>query len=364
VKKRANGEGSVYRTGDGAWRAAVRGGKPSFRAETRELAIRKRDEYLRSHRQTISLPKRARDSFAALLATWLDSRADALRPRTLESYRYTAERYIIPSIGDVPIGRLSPDHIRSAMSLASSPRTKNYVRSICHLALEYAVDHDTLARNVARKVDPVAGKRTEREMPSETQWTALLGAIGGEAIATRAVLLVIAYCGLRVGEACGLRWVDYSDGQLAIRRAADRQGNLVPVKTAAGRRVVPVGRRVEAALGEWYAVQAELRVTHTDRWRDVATPDLMFTTRYGGPWNQRNILRAAHRVTEKAGLGKRSVHYLRHMAISHLIADPEVDIKTVQAIAGHSSIRVTMDTYGHLIPGRLQVAAKAMDRKG
>jgi integrase len=362
-KRRANGEGSVYKLKSGTWRASCPGGTPSFRGSTRDEAIRRREAYLRTNRHIVVLPKQARDSFAALLKRWLDSRRPSLRPRTIESYHDTATRYIIPAIGDIPIGRLTAEDIEKAMSKGKSPRTRNYIRSICHLALEFAMDRDLILRNVARKVSPVASASPSREMPSFDQWEALKGAIADQPIPTRALLLVLTFSGLRVGEVCGLRWPDYVAGELHVARAADREGNLVAVKTKAGTRTVPVGKLAAAALDVWREEQAKLRKKHARRWKDAPIDDLIFTTRYGSQWNQRNVLRAAHRVTEKAGMGKKSVHYLRHLAISHLISDPDVDIKMVQTIAGHSSIRVTLDTYGHLIPGRLHKAAEAMDRK-
>ncbi|HXG58213.1 MAG TPA: site-specific integrase [Thermoanaerobaculia bacterium] len=323
--------------------------------------MRKREVYMRQ-RASLNLAGRAGDSFAALLAKWLDAKRDALRPRTIESYHQTATRYVLSAIGDVPASRLTADDIQRAMAMAVAPRTKNYIRTVCHMALEYGVDHDLVLRNVARKVSPVRTPEVEREMPPQKQWEALLAAIDSRAPCTRSLLLVIAFCGLRVGEACGLKWEDYREGELRIRRAADRDGNLVSVKTKAGKRSVPVPKVVAAALDAWRAKQDALRRKRAAMWRK-AEPDLMFTTRYGGGWNQRNVLRAVHAVTKTAGMGAKSVHYLRHVAISHLIADPEMDLKTVQSIAGHSSIRVTLDTYGHLIPGRLKVAAEAMDRR-
>lgn len=363
MAKRASGEGSIFKLKDGTWRAAIPGGRHSFRGKTRAEAIRRRDAYLRSHRIILSLPKSARDSFAALLSRWLDSRRDSLRPRTFESYHETSTRYIIPTIGEIPIGQLSPEDIQRAMAAGKSPRTKNYIRSVCHLALEYAVDNDMIARNPARKARRVAPPERHLEMPSADESTSLIAAIQTENPCPRALLFVILFSGLRVGEACGARWSDYTNDYLHVRRALDREGNLVPVKTAAGRRTVPIQKLARAALEEWRAEQSRQKEEHATRWRD-ATPDLMFTTRFGTAWSQRNVLRVAHRVTKKAGIGRRSVHYLRHLAISYLISDPEVDIKTVQSIAGHSSIRVTLDTYGHLMPGQLQKAARAMDRRG
>ncbi len=362
--KRAAGEGSVFRLKDGTWRAACRLGKPSFRGATRAEALRKRDAYLRTHHQFLALPKRARDSYASLLQRWLDSRRDSLRPRTVESYYETIERYIIPTIGLVSFGALTADHISQAMAKAKSPRTKNYIRLVCHLALKFAVERGELSVNVATLVPSVRQRHVEREMPTDEQWTALKAAIARENVGTRALLLTIAFCGLRVGEAIGLRWSDFHGSHFSVQRAASRSHELAPVKTKAGKRLVPLSELAIAALNEWRSEQKRLREKHAKRWKRAHVPDLVFTSRYGTPWSDRNVLRAVHRVTEKAGLGKKSTHYLRHVAISHLISDPEMDIKSVQMIAGHSSVQVTLDTYGHLMPGWLQKAKAAMDRKG
>src|SRR6202040_1922854 len=220
--------------------------------------------------------------------------------------------YIIPTIGHVSLGAVSPDDISRAMATATSPRTKNYVRSVCNFALKFAVSRGMIVENVAAKVSTVQRTHREREMPTPDQWQKLREAIAAELPCTRALLLVVAFCGLRVGEARGLRWSDFSDGHLRVRRSASRAGDLAPVKTSSGRRVVPVGRLATAALEEWRVEQQKLRDRHARRWKHVDVADLMFTTRFGTPWSDRNVLRAVHRVTEKSGLGKKSTHYLRH----------------------------------------------------
>lgn len=348
---------------DGSWRASCVGGRPSFRATTRTEALRRRDEFLRKHRKVLALPKRARGSFADYLRRWLDGARPRLRPRTIESYEHTITRYIDPAIGAVPIGHLSETDISKAMATADSVRTRNYIRSVCFMALEAGLNSGELHANVARRVRPLKHVSVERDMPGDELWNALMVEIDKERPATRAMLLVLAYGGLREGEVCGLRWPDYVAGDLVVMRAADRSGNLVPLKTKAGRRRVPLPDVVAEALDAWRDEQAKMRKRHGGRWSKTSTPDLMFTSRYGTPLHPRNVLRAAHRVTGRAGMGRHSAHYLRHLAISNLIADPNVDIKTVQMIAGHSSIRVTIDTYGHLMPGRLQQARESMNRR-
>jgi integrase len=55
-----------------------------------------------------------------------------------------------------------------------------------------------------------------------------------------------------------------------------------------------------------------------------------------------------------------SFHGLRHCHVSQLIA-ANVNIKTIQKRVGHSSIKTTLDTYGHLLPGMDEAAAEAIE---
>jgi integrase len=52
----------------------------------------------------------------------------------------------------------------------------------------------------------------------------------------------------------------------------------------------------------------------------------------------------------------KQLHDLRHSFLSWLIQSGQ-DIKTIQAVAGHSQIQVTLDVYGHLMPGAMRGAA-------
>jgi integrase len=54
-------------------------------------------------------------------------------------------------------------------------------------------------------------------------------------------------------------------------------------------------------------------------------------------------------------------HDLRHSCATFLVATG-VDPKSVQELLGHTTIRLTMDTYVHAMPENLRPAARAMDR--
>ncbi|MCA1852837.1 MAG: site-specific integrase [Beggiatoa sp.] len=94
---------------------------------------------------------------------------------------------------------------------------------------------------------------------------------------------------------------------------------------------------------------AELR-----RWRLQCPPgahDLVLPSGAGNPENHGNLLnRGFYPALRRAGLRKIRFHDLRHTYPSLLIANGEHP-KRIQALMGHSSTNVTMDMYGHLMPG-------------
>ena len=159
----------------------------------------------------------------------------------------------------------------------------------------------------------------------------------------------------------GLRWVDVDlkNGELHVRQRADRYNEMGKPKSEAGERTIPLGPFVVNTLKEW----------------KLACPKgelgLVFPNTLGKIWDHADIvsryvwpvmIAAGVTVTVKDGEGKAAteakytgLHSLRHFYASWLInrkkdGGLELPPKTVQARMGHSSIVVTMDTYGHLFP--------------
>ncbi len=101
----------------------------------------------------------------------------------------------------------------------------------------------------------------------------------------------------------------------------------------------------------------------------------MFASSIGTPLDARNVLRHFERVLSGAGLqlskadrqaGKRDerarlrFHSLRHSCASLLLSQ-HVSARAVMEVLGHSEIRLTMDTYSHVMPQLMTEAANAMD---
>ena len=158
----------------------------------------------------------------------------------------------------------------------------------------------------------------------------------------RALVLVGAYGGLRIGELAGLRRsrVDLLRGTVEVAEIVTEVGGRLrvgPPKTHASRRTVGLPRAVVEELAAHLATPAE--------------PDaLVFTAPKGGPLRviafRARIWRPA---TRAAGLDGLRIHDLRHTAVALWIA-AGANPKEVAARAGHTSVSFTLDRYGHLYP--------------
>ena len=171
----------------------------------------------------------------------------------------------------------------------------------------------------------------------------------------RALVIVDAYCELGLSELAGLRrrHVDLSGGTVrAVENAVDVRGEIVwaAPETRAGRRTVPMPAGVRATLEE-----------HLSTYVDVAPDALVFAGTGGGvlragQWRARHW----HPAVDAAGLEPLRPHDLRHTAVALWIA-PAPNSKQIATWAGHTSVSVVLDRYGHLFEGHEAVVLNRLD---
>lgn len=87
---------------------------------------------------------------------------------------------------------------------------------------------------------------------------------------------------------------------------------------------------------------------------------LVFGDKNGKPFQAATIYRRADRVWEARSLGRLRLHQARNTYASFMIA-AGVNAKALSSFMGHSSIKVTFDLYGHLMPGTEVEAAALLD---
>jgi integrase len=166
----------------------------------------------------------------------------------------------------------------------------------------------------------------------------------------KTVLMLAVMSGLREGELIGLKWtdIDWINKQVQVRRSCVR-GVFYKPKTKTSRRNVDIGLKMIAQLRSW----------------KVACPpnklDLVFPSNAGTPLDGCHLMRRVFApAAKRAGLKRIRFHDLRHTYASIQI-EKDVHPKYLQAQLGHSSIKVTLDVYGHLMKGSNPEAANAME---
>ncbi|MEV0668132.1 tyrosine-type recombinase/integrase [Actinomadura luteofluorescens] len=255
--------------------------------------------------------------------------------------------------------------------------TLNRICSTLRSALNAALREGLIVENpVALLVMPAAWQpravvwtaaRVERwewtgERPAVAVWTAeqtaaFLHAIRGHCL--YAVYHLIALCGLRRGEAAGLRWVDVDleHGTATIcQQLQRRNGRLTacPPKTAHSARVTALDRTTIAALGAHRDRQQAGAAAYGDRCRDSG---YVFTNLNGDPVSSGRFAHVFQGLLAEHRPPPVRLHDLRHGAATLALA-AGLELKVVQEMLGHSSIVLTAGTYTSVLPKLAHTAAE------
>ena len=174
---------------------------------------------------------------------------------------------------------------------------------------------------------------------------------------------VMAFTGLRRGEACALRWADVNltQGYIVVRsQLVEVRGQVIEgkPKTRSGEdRRVDIGQRtIGALMAHRFAQDAERA-----QWGSGYTEGgRVFAREDGTDLSPGQVTKTFLRLSEAAGLRQVRLHDLRHGAASLMLAGG-VDVAVVSKRLGHSSVRLTVDTYSHLLEGVGRGAADAAE---
>lgn len=323
----------------------------------------------------------------AFAEKWL---ADQLQLRTSSRsrYRFHLTKHVYPVIGDQAIRTVSRSTIQGLVSgLVAKGLAPGTVRGI------YRTISIVFAAAAADQVIPAARNPCTRvKVPEASQSRAvaltreqLFGLAEYMPAHFRALPLVGAGCGLRPGELFGLELdpshsLDMLGRRVLVRQqlTSDTGGGqpyLTPPKTAAGVREVPLADETLEVLAEHMAKFPPVEVEVEDRTGTrpaKRTARLVFyaveETRAGmrrTPLRRSTFnttwTRAVKRARE-AGVelpARVTPHALRHTYVSLMIASG-VNVKAIQTLVGHSDIRETLNTYGHLLPDQHEVSRAAI----
>ena len=274
---------------------------------------------------------------------------DPYKPSVLRGYETSMRLRVLPELGGARLTEISRLDVQDLVDqmLAQGRDASTIRNTLIPLRAVYrrALARGEVAVNPVGGVElpSVRGRRDRIASPKEA--VALIAAVREE---DRAVWATAFYAGLRLGELLALRDddVDLELGVIRVERAWDPHAGVIEPKSRAGRRTVPI----VAALRPHLAARKLRR-------RGAAG---FFFGDGQRPFNRNALVNRANRVWKKARLQPIGLHECRHTFASILIA-AGVNAKALSTYLGHSSIQITLDRYGHLMPGNEDEAVALVD---
>lgn len=302
---------------------------------------------------------------------WLRLVTADMKPRNRELYQRSINLHVLPVIGNKRVREIQPDDAKLVMVTLSgkSASLQSKVLNTMRKMFENAVDNDLLTKNPCAKLKSGGYKAKEKTALSEEQVQTLLQAVKN----TRPEPFVMLglYTGMRREEILGLQWdcveLDGKTPHIIVKRAL-RWENCRPVvdeilKSDAAQRTIPLPRQLSSYLKEirqpaGYVIGGEplSQTQFRNLWRIVENRRVGEKT-YVIPYSMTKERSTFIREKGAKSRGGNffytidfpvSPHILRHTYITNLILSG-ADLKTVQYLAGHANIKITLDIYTHLV---------------
>ena len=294
---------------------------------------------------TYIAPERGRVRFGTWVDEWWQTKID-LRARTLARYERDLRLYIRPRFEHRPLAKITKTEVQAwvaemnASGIPASAVRRRY--SVFRKIMSDAVSNEKIARTPCRGISLPQVRRGEITVLDPDEIAELAAAMPAWC---RVWVWMAAYTGLRWSEMVGLRRKDID----LLRRTVTVRQQIVEVgstfhdpdepKTEAGLRTI----KIAPFLAEM--IDAQLK----ERAQPGADGLVFVNTRGNTPHLSSFTSQTWKKARERIGRPDLRWHDLRHTVAALAIANG-AHPKQIQELMGHSSINVTMDVYGHLLP--------------
>lgn len=381
---------NIRQRNDGRWEARLflgsysRHGNPRYKyiyADSYKSAKVKLKEAANKQDMGVSLTDGS-ITVGAWLDRWLtDYKKNEVQPTTYENYEYNI-RHIKKALGRIRLEDLKPDHIQhfiNEFKKENKMRTLKISHTLLSAALDQAVNNDLLLKNPAKMVTLPKQEKKEAKVltPEEQIW--FIKALEGERL--QYLFMFQLATGMRPGEVLGTQWgdVDFENRLLTIKGAIRLEKDEItgkhvlvfaPTKTKRTRTIELLDEAIEILKLQKAAQQKEKDFLG-EGYRNL---DLVFCTQLGTMIDRNNldvtltrvktrmrIIAAAEKNIDisKVEITDFTAHSLRHTFATRAL-EKDIPLKVVAEWLGHSTIRVTGDTYSHALPAKRRQSMEKM----
>ena len=370
MAKAANGEGTKYKLPNGKWAAAIYVPLPNGTKHRKYEKFRTRkeaDEWLSKIKSEISAGKPVLCSdqpFGEYVEQWFTTFGSvSIRDSTKMNYLGYLRHIQRHKIKDVRLKNLTADDLQEFILFlrncghldtpeqSLSPKTIRNVLNMIHKALEHAVGRQLIYHNPANFVQLPKVITPEMRVLTETEISGFVAAMEGDGL--QIALILMLFCGLRLGEACALTHDDVRCNEAktgepkTILRVQD-------TKTSKGKRQVPLLPEIANKVLSHMAWQQDQAAQSYGMYE---TNPYLVSNELGhflDPGTVRKKLKAA---AESIGITDFHPHCLRHTYASQAVKCG-VPLPYLSDILGHESTSFTAKIYVSLdLEGRANAQA-------
>ena len=278
---------------------------------------------------------------------------DGFKPSAIRAYRQALNQRVLPLLGNKRLTAVSQNMLQDLADRLSadglSPSTVRNTMLPLRAIYRQALRRGEVAINptVGLSLPAVRGIRERVAAPTEIR--PLLDALPA---AERVIYATALYAGLRLGELQALCWhnLDFETNLIHIERSWDRHAGFVAPKSRAGTRRVPITRTLRREL-----------LNHKLQQGKSGQQGFVFPNKRGTkPFNPGTLKLHTSKAWNDHGLTPISLHECRHSYAAYMIA-AGINTKALSTYMGHASITITLDRYGHLLPGNETHAANLLE---
>lgn len=294
-------------------------------------------------------------TFKDVADLWLTSYKLTVQDATYKGTKNVLEKYLYPKFGNRPIADITRLECQQAvndwyMHYSALGALTGKASRIFKYAITLDLVNTNPMESVIKPTKKDAGNRVK--VYTKQEFNTLMEYLKDNQKNYKwhlmyALFRLLFFSGLRIAEALALEWpdIDFEAKTLNVDKTLKIVNKKLTVgkpKTAASIAILPIDEQTLQILKAWRVYQKKARLAI-----GLTGNPPIFCARKGNWHFNSNIYHALKKATEDAGVPFYGVHVTRHTHASFLI-EAGANLKEVQTRLRHSSIKMTMDTYGHL----------------
>lgn len=290
----------------------------------------------------------------------------------------TVEKHIYPSLGDTLMIKVEPIELRKLLNVMQNNGYSYSMRKKVYDALKacfkFAVIQYDMERSPMLGIDPPVNDEIEeiyvydeKEIKQIIREATKTYRNGSYVYFNGPAFVLILHTGLRCGEVLGLKWSDYDPKNQCIKVRSDveyieeRNEDLEKTgKQIAIRQNTPKSKSSIREIHLNNTANSIIQMLYTRQKKMKIDSEYILCTKNGKFVTPGSFRKTFGKIVDNTNVQRAGIHALRHTFATQMY-HKGVEVKKISAILGHSSVKITYDTYIHLWKGALDTATDVLD---